>query len=74
MKARTEMFSYMMPQNPSFYGKHIMNHGSMTRNGIVGESKAVFSDEDKEAWAKAEELMFGDDPKKLRWAREGGGW
>lgn len=46
MKARTEMFSYTMPQNPSFSG-HIMNHGSMTRNGIVGESKAVFSDEGK---------------------------
>lgn len=29
---------------------------------------------DRKAWAKAEEEMFGDDPKKLRWAREGGGW
>ena len=45
MKARNEMFSYTMPQNPSFDGNHIMNRGSMTRNGKVGESKVVFNDE-----------------------------
>jgi len=25
----------------------------------------------KTAWAKAEEKMFGDDPEKLNWARNG---
>jgi hypothetical protein len=27
---------------------------------------------DREQWRKAEEEVFGDDPEKLKWAREGG--
>lgn len=45
MKKHTEMFSYTLPHNPSFHGKHIMTHGTMTRKGNVGESKTVFSEE-----------------------------
>lgn len=71
MKKHASMFDYQLPLNPKFKGR-FMKSGKMIRKGILGDGKATFTDEDREQWRKVEEEVFGDDPEKLRWAREGG--
>jgi len=73
MKKNGDLFLYSLPLNPDFDGK-IMTKGSMTRKGAVGEGGALFSDEEKQLWEKAEQDQFGDDQEKLNWARNGGGF
>lgn len=71
MKKRTDMFGYTIPLNSDIEGR-IMEDGAMTRKGGIGDGGTLFSEQEKAAWAKAEEEQYGDDPKKLNWARNGG--
>lgn len=71
MKKQTHLMNYQLPLNPNFNAT-IMTNGAMTRKGTIGDGNAVFTTEERKEWLKAEEETFGDDPAKLRWAREGG--
>lgn len=72
MKKNAHMFKYRLPLSDKWSSAYIMELGAMTRKGGVGGGKADFTDEQKAAWAKAEEEMLGDDPALLKYAREGG--
>ena len=72
MKKNAHMFKYRLPLSDKWSSANIMELGAMTRKGGVGTGKADFTDEQKAAWAKAEEEMLGDDPALLKYAREGG--
>jgi len=73
MKQHAHLFSMKLPLVPEFNGTQtiIENGDSIIRNGNNGEGRAIFSEQEKEAWRKAEEDQFGDDPIKLNWARHG---
>ena len=71
MKKHTNLFTYSLPLNPDFNGSAI-SAGGMTRKGRNGDGDNIFSVEEKAAWAKIEEEVYGDDPIKLNWARNGG--
>ena len=45
MKANRHLFHYTLPLNPSYEGKTVMQDGSMTRKGINGDGKNVFTKE-----------------------------
>jgi hypothetical protein len=70
MKKNGDMFLYSLPLHPTYNGR-IMQSGSMTRKGAIGDGQELFSEEEKEMWSKAEEEQFGDDINKLNWARSG---
>eukprot|EP01083_Nonionella_stella_P018341 51134_1 len=71
MKKNTNLFNYQLPLHPKNSDMRIMKNGTMTRKGVNGQGKIVFSDEEKAKWTKTEEEQFGDDPEKLNWARHG---
>ena len=47
MKNHTHMFNYQLPLNANSGGTTIMNSGSMTRKGTLGDGKATFTEEGK---------------------------
>lgn len=74
MKKHTHLFNYHLPLYDKGKNLEVMQSGSMTRRGTLGDGKADIKQEDKEVWEATEERVFGDDPAKLNWARNGGKW
>lgn len=74
MKANTHLLNYRLPTFDNGKEFEVVESGAMTRRGVLGEGKTIFSEEDKAIWSAAEEKEFGDDPSKLNWARNGGRW
>lgn len=74
MKNHTHLFNYHLPLYDKGKNLEVMQSGSMTRRGTLGDGKADIKQEDKEVWEATEERVFGDDPAKLNWARNGGKW
>ena len=59
---------YRLPLNRDFQGT-VLDEGSMTRTGGVGSGAAVFTEDQKNRWAAAEEEAYRADPELLAFAR-----
>jgi len=72
MKKNSGLFNYKLPLFPDFNGtQSALKDGGLVRNGQNGNGKLMFSEKDKEKWRRAEEKLFGNNPEKLSWARNG---